>query len=457
MKLQILKSYWLSKERRAKICFTLLMLFCAATLLNAAVASACSVPVFRYALERWKPATYEVTILHNGPLNEREQAIVAQLKTLGVEGENRINVSIHDVDLKGTDETVTAAWRASVKTLGDDRLPQVVVRFPGSMKIADDLWTGSLSDAPQVLVESAAAKQIVSRLSGGQSAVWVLVESGIKDLDDGAAATLEQELTRLQKSLKLPLPDPNDPPIQSSLPLKIEFSILRISRTEATEKLLVHSLLHSEADLRDSTQPVVFPVFGRGRALFGLVGKGINADNIEHAAVFATGACACEVKDATPGFDLPLAAEWDRLLDQRLIPERPPELKGLSEFLPNRAPKVGYFSDATNGNLSKTADDEASDEVDLPHANATGSGSSSESNVVTAGFDAKHSARSKVIATSASTEVGDRAATNSNQDLSIATPMPGNPNSALLRNTLMVVLSGLVVVAALTAIFFRRF
>ena len=37
-------------------------------ILAPAVGQACSIPVFRYALERWQPSPYDVLIFHRGPL-----------------------------------------------------------------------------------------------------------------------------------------------------------------------------------------------------------------------------------------------------------------------------------------------------------------------------------------------------------------------------------------------------
>ena len=52
----------------------------AAFFLAAGPASACNVPVFRYALERWKPDAYEVHVFHKGPLSERDRAAVRLLE-----------------------------------------------------------------------------------------------------------------------------------------------------------------------------------------------------------------------------------------------------------------------------------------------------------------------------------------------------------------------------------------
>jgi hypothetical protein len=80
------------------------------------------------------------------------------------------------------------------------------------------------------------------------------------------------------------------------------------------------SLIHSESDLSDRDDPMVFPVFGRGRALFALIGQGITTDNVRGSASFLTGACSCEVKELNPGFDLLLATDWDGLITREGAP-----------------------------------------------------------------------------------------------------------------------------------------
>jgi hypothetical protein len=71
-------------------------------------------------------------------------------------------------------------------------------------------------------------------------------------------------------------------------------------------------LLGSEADLGEySNEPVIFPVFGRGRALYALIGEGINTDNIRETVAFLVGPCGCEIKMMNPGVDLLMAANWD--------------------------------------------------------------------------------------------------------------------------------------------------
>jgi hypothetical protein len=99
--------------------------------------------------------------------------------------------------------------------------------------------------------------------------------------------------------------------------LSFEFSTLAVSRSDPNESFLRAMLLSSEPDLSQYTdEPILFPVFGRGRALYALVGDGINAENIRETVAFLTGPCGCEVKMLNPGVDLLMAVNWDAAVMQ---------------------------------------------------------------------------------------------------------------------------------------------
>jgi hypothetical protein len=59
-------------------------------------------------------------------------------------------------------------------------------------------------------------------------------------------------------------------------------------------------------------EPIAFPIFGRGRVLYSLAGKGINLNNILSANSFLSGPCACTVKEQNDGYDLLLCADWSK-------------------------------------------------------------------------------------------------------------------------------------------------
>ena len=173
-------------------------------------------------------------------------------------------------------------------------------------------------DLKQVF-DSPARKEIARRLGQGDSAVWVLLEFGDRQRNDDTTKLVETRLNYLATVLKLPAIEAQD--VAAGLVtvpeggLKLAFSLLRVSRTDAAEETFVKMLLGSEADLGAIREPMLFPVFGRGRALYALAGKGINHETIDEAATFLIGKCSCQVKELNPGVDLLLAADWDRLVN----------------------------------------------------------------------------------------------------------------------------------------------
>ena len=90
--------------------------------------------------------------------------------------------------------------------------------------------------------------------------------------------------------------------------MRIAFSVLRLKRSDPAETALITMLQNSEAGLEG---PIVYPIFGRGRALWAMAGKGLTPDNIAEAAMFLIGACSCEAKDLNPGLDLLFTADWE--------------------------------------------------------------------------------------------------------------------------------------------------
>jgi hypothetical protein len=148
-----------------------------------------------------------------------------------------------------------------------------------------------------------------------------MLECGQPAKDDTAAALVEGKIKQLEKELKLPeLTESPDDDLLTSKPLQIAFSLLRVPRGVAAEKAFVDMLLHIEPDLLELNEPMVFPVFGRGRAMLPLVGAGVTPQNIHESSAFLVGPCSCEIKELNPGFDLLLAAPWDKLL----YPDGPP-------------------------------------------------------------------------------------------------------------------------------------
>ena len=207
-------------------------------------------------------------------------------------------------------------------------LPWLVV-VPPHGELSAPVWSGQLrADEIQALVDSPARREVARRLMKGQSAVFLLMESGQKQADDQAAEFLKATLAKMEKSLQLPPDDGTGGP-RSSLPLSISFSVLRIGRGDAAERGLVKILSTASDEAPHEAGPIVYPVFGRGRILTAMAGKALAADALQEVGDFLCGACSCSLKGQLPGGDLLLAADWDTILQGETISDDSPALQGL--------------------------------------------------------------------------------------------------------------------------------
>ncbi len=296
------------------------------------VCLACSVPVFRYAIEHWNPDGYVVRVFYKGELSAEQNQWLNQLRgNDSSESKPNINLLLVNLDqpLEGDSAEV---W----KSHPSDALPAMIVQMPVSAPArATPIWQGELTAmGVQQLIRSPMRSEIEKRLLDGDSVVWVQLDSGQSEKDNLAFEVLKKELQRLEKEIELPKIEEADLPSLSVAPaeLKIRFSALRVAANDLKENTLREMLLSVEADLRDESVrnlTMAFPVFGRGRALYALTGEGINASTIEDACRFLTGACQCTVKAENPGVDLLLSANWSSLVTVSQPKEVDVDLVGL--------------------------------------------------------------------------------------------------------------------------------
>jgi hypothetical protein len=255
-----------------------------------------------------------------------------------------------------------------------DRLPWMVVLYPASAGNAKPCWSGRLSkEAVQALVLSPVRQELARRILKGETAVWVLVESGDKDQDAAAEKALLDHcqqasgLLRLPEQLDFGEAGASPQGSQSKIPLRISFSVLRVSRSDAEEQVLVSTLLGTESDLHKyAEQPIAFPVYGRGRALYALVGKGLNEENILGACRFITGECSCLAKQQNPGTDILIAMDWDTFIQGRNVVDKVlPPLSGPGDLISATAAKDNE-SQTPEGSVSAVPTQAALPEEPLP-------------------------------------------------------------------------------------------
>jgi len=345
-------------------------LFCwgmAVLVLPAAAAVACNVPVFRYALERFESDPFELLIYHRGPLAEEAQAAVAALQKLADDSSSSLQVRVRLVDLAAPakpvpPKPVTSSGKPAVSPESAGQAPPLnaapdalhpsslilppspslpagaalpwLVVVPQGDEQARPLWSGPFraADLPGLL-DSPVRRTLTERLMKGDSAVFLLVDSGRRDADQAAEQLLRKTLARMEKSLQLPPQDDDagisDVQLRSKIPLRIAFSVLKVSRADPAERRLVEMLDSFLEEPATAKGPVVFPVFGRGRVLAVLPGEALTAENLEEAGDFLCGNCTCSIKGQLPGGDLLLAADWESLWEGRAVRSEPPGLAGL--------------------------------------------------------------------------------------------------------------------------------
>ncbi len=305
-------------------------------LLSSVVAFACNVPVFRYALERWPADLYEVVVLHDGELSPAAAVRLETLRESGTASSQPANLNVRTIEASEMkDELLKHLWDKH-----NSSEPLMAVLYPRNAREIPDRVVGTLpltDESITQLVDSPVRQAVTQKLLDGDSAVWIFVPCGDADQDEVAKKTLQAEIKRNQDELELPPQDEieSDEFFREETPieLRLSFSMVTLDRSDPREKCMLQMLLGSEPDLESLDQPMAFPVIGRGRVLYALVGKGIFRDTIAMASRFVVGPCSCQVKDQNPGFDLLLAVDWDEKLGGSVISKPPIERSGKPTLL----------------------------------------------------------------------------------------------------------------------------
>jgi hypothetical protein len=252
---------------------------------------ACTVPVFRYALERWPPDVHPVQVLPGAAPD-------------GTGFYARMNANL---------------W---VETAETGQVAEVVVRYAdGEAAWYEGPWRTGLI---QELVDSPLRRRIAHELVTGTAAVLILVESPDAAANAAAADMLEAVVADMERGLVIPeqpsyddglamrrSPSPEDS--LSPVPLRVEFTLYRLRYEDPVEAILRRQIMKSDPALAGAAGPVLAVVFGRGR-MIPMAGDDLTADAVNGLGLFLCGACSCQVKAMNPGIDLLMAANWDEAI-----------------------------------------------------------------------------------------------------------------------------------------------
>ncbi len=304
---------------RGSVAFTLL-------LLAAFTAHACNIPVFRYALERWRPDVSEFIVFHRGQLDTQSQIQLDQFKErLSTAGANAQLVLVDLSDEKNSEDSHRLLWTKLSLAGQQLQLPYLLVRLPHARGPLN-AWHGSLAQALQTaLVESPVRSELSRRLLSGDSIVWLMVRSPDEARNEAVRKLVNEQCRILSSEIQLPegigLPGSE---LFSEVPLFLKFSLLEIDRDDSREQFLLKVFENFQSAAFRQGEPILVPVFGRGRALEVIPADGVDEQLMGDLTSFLCGACSCQVKEQNPGFDLLLSANWDRELFGEDAPLPPP-------------------------------------------------------------------------------------------------------------------------------------
>lgn len=276
----------------------------------------CAVPVFRYALERWENDPFPLVVFHRGTLDASLSQQLSNLEPVVTEKAGpRVNWKVVRVNV---DEPVPALWQKLWKAESDKALPRAVLCTPEWQKGEPALWSGPLNqETIESLTTSPKRSELVAHLLKGTAVIWVVVETKDQAKNDALRTRLDGLSKRLVNEILLPAGLGRDGvEVHSHLPLEVSFAMVRVNQDDPAEQVLMHLLNNGEK----ATEPMLFPVFGRARALASMPASTVNDGLIEETARFICGACSCQVKSQNPGFDLLVKADWESIFGEQSAP-----------------------------------------------------------------------------------------------------------------------------------------
>lgn len=262
-------------------------------------ACACTIPVFRYALDRWEADKFHLVMSAAVSQTPEVQDLLRPLRANG-----KANLDFTTSKDPAQQETVLRYSRESDKQVWSGKL--------------DATTLGAVLDSP-------ARKKLVQQLLAGDSVIWVIADSG-SPVDVLEVDRIEKRLKFLEQVASLPIQDPNDPDSQlgPGPPLRLKFSTLRLRRDDPAEAMLLHMLVGPRGTFDPTTTSFAAAVFGRGRVLGAWPLNILDDASLEDACMFLVGRCGCRLKNESPGWDILLNLDWEKALPAAATSETPP-------------------------------------------------------------------------------------------------------------------------------------
>lgn len=269
-----------------RTCFFLLL----TTVLLRGDTCACTIPVFRYALDRWEADRFQLILPASTSQNTELNDL---LRPLWANGKANLDIT------KAKDVGITSADLRDSKTR------------------ERSLWSGTLDKAAlESVLDSPGRREITRRILAGESVVWVVVDDG-KAESQPEMERIERRLRFLEQVATMPIQDPNDPDSQlgPGPALMLKFTSLRLRADDPAEKVLTAMLAGPQGKV-DATRAFAAPVFGRGRVLGAWNLDKLDDAALEDACMFLVGRCSCRMKNENPGWDILMNVDWPQALEK---------------------------------------------------------------------------------------------------------------------------------------------
>lgn len=252
-------------------------------------ACACTIPVFRFALDRWEADKFHLVMPAAVSQTPEVQDL---LRPLRANGKANLDFS----------------------TSKDPAQQDTILRY--SRESEKQVWSGKLDAATLgAVLDSPARKKLVQQLLAGDSVIWVIADSGSR-VDVLEVERIEKRLKFLEQVASLPIQDPNDPDSQlgPGPPLRLKFSTLRLRRDDPAEQLLLRMIAGPQGAFDPTRTSFAGAVFGRGRVLGAWPLDILDDASLEDACMFLVGRCGCRLKNESPGWDILLNLDWEKAL-----------------------------------------------------------------------------------------------------------------------------------------------
>jgi len=233
-------------------------------LLASIISLACTTRVSEWILLNALPNQYTLVYFHNKSLSE---SVKSQNQKLA-DGINSANVQFKTVNRQDIKESYYGLYYEG--------------RSFSTFKTMDEL---------RGLTSSPLREKVAAELMAGKLCVMLYLKTDNKEKD-------EKGLKELHSAIE-------------SSPFGNIITVVELSRNSREERHFASLLLNVEDDLKDISEPMLFGIIGKFKALEPLLGRGITKENIKLMIDYFTAECSCLIKDDLPGTDILFTDQWE--------------------------------------------------------------------------------------------------------------------------------------------------